>query len=254
MRGGADRLRRHTRTRSCAPALAHRARARGLRRAALAGCRIARARRAVAEPRADSGASTAARGNAIEIHKAREHNLKNIDVRHAAQSIHRHHRRLRQRQEHAGLRHPVRRRPAPLSRVAQRLCAAVRAARLAPRRRCDLRHTAHGRDRAAHQPRRAQEHGGDAHRDLSLPATAVREARRAVLPRLRRRRSSRRSADAIAARLLKDYRGTADHAARAADRRAQGLYTTLAKWAREARAFASCASTARCCRRRRGRG
>jgi excinuclease ABC subunit A len=42
-----------------------------------------------------------------------------------------------------------------------------------PRRaRCrrDLRHSADGRDRAAHEPRRAQEHRRHAHRDLSLPA------------------------------------------------------------------------------------
>ena len=43
-----------------------------------------------------------------------------------------------------------------------------------------------GGHRAAHQPRRPQEHGGHAHRDLSLSAAAVREAGRAVLPRLRR--------------------------------------------------------------------
>ena len=76
-------------------------------------------------------------------------------------------------QIHAGLRHHLQRRPAPLSRIAERLRAPVRAAGGAARRRRHLRHSAHGGHRAAHQPRRPQEHGGHAHRDLSLPAPAV---------------------------------------------------------------------------------
>ena len=87
---------------------------------------------------------------------------------------------------HARVRHPLRRRPAPLPRIAQRVRAPVRAARVEARRRCDLRHPADGRDRAAHQPRRPQEHGRDADRDPPLPAPALREARHAVLPRVRR--------------------------------------------------------------------
>ena len=120
--------------------------------------------------------------------------------------------------------------PAPLSRIAERLCAPVRAARGAARRGCHLRHSAHGRHRAAHQPRRPQEHGGHAHRDLPLPAPALREARHAVLPHLRR---GHRAAD------LEVHR-------RAPAETAQGLrilllaplvvarkgyYTELAKWA-----------------------
>ncbi len=92
------------------------------------------------------------------------------------------HRRIRLRQVDAGLRHRLQRRPAALSGIAQCLCAAVRAARVASRCRCRPRHSADRRDRAAHQPRRSQEHRGDADRGLSLPAPAVREARRAVLP------------------------------------------------------------------------
>src|SRR5258708_24903997 len=45
--------------------------------------------------------------------------------------------------------------------------------------------SAHGRDRAAHQPWRKQEHGRDAHGDLSLPPVALRQARHSILPRLR---------------------------------------------------------------------
>ncbi len=84
--------------------------------------------------------------------------------------------------------------PAPLSRVAERVRAPVRRARRPRRRRCRLRHSADRRDRAAHEPRRPQEHRRDADRDLPLPAPAVREARRAALPRLRRadRRAERR--------------------------------------------------------------
>ena len=57
---------------------------------------------------------------------AREHNLRNIDRRDPARQAHRHHRRQRQRQEHRRVRHPVRRGPAPLSRVAERVRAPVR--------------------------------------------------------------------------------------------------------------------------------
>ena len=102
-----------------------------------------------------------------------------------AQSIHRDHRRFGQRQEHPGVRHPVRGGPTALPRVSQRLRPAVRAACIAAGCGRHLRHPAHRGDRAAHQPRRTQEHGGNAHRDLSLPAPAVREAGRAVLPCLR---------------------------------------------------------------------
>ena len=160
-----------------------------------------------------------------------------------ARQVHRHHRRLGLRQIDARLRHPLHRGPAPLSRIAERLRAPVRAAGGAPRRRRDLRHSADGRDRAAHQPRRPQEHGRDADRDLSLPAPAVREARHAVLPRLRRRhRAAERGLDrrAPAARL----QGQAHRAARAAGRRPQGLLHRSRQVGRQARASRTCASTA----------
>ena len=106
--------------------------------------------------------------------------------RHPARQAQRDHRRQRQRQEHARLRRAVRRRPAPLSRIAERLRPAVRAAGGPARRGRDLRHPADGRDRAAHQPRRPEEHRRHDDRDLSFPAPAVRAPRHAVLPRLRR--------------------------------------------------------------------
>ena len=102
----------------------------------------------------------------------------------AAGKIHRHYRGVRQRQVHAGIRHRLRRRPAPLSRVAERLCEAIRAGCFAPGRGCHLRYTADGGDRAAHQPWRSQEHRGHADRDPSFPAPVVREARHPALSRL----------------------------------------------------------------------
>ncbi len=98
--------------------------------------------------------------------------------------VHRHHRHQRQRQKHTGIRHFVRRRPAPLSRIAERLCAPVRSTGLTPRRGRDLWDSTNRCHRTAHQPRRTQEHGRDRHGNLSFPAPAVREARHAILSRL----------------------------------------------------------------------
>ena len=100
---------------------------------------------------------------------------------HPARALYRHHRRLGQRQEHLGVRHSFQRRPAPLSRIAQRLCALAGATGVAAGCGCDLRATADGGHRTAHLARRTQEHGRDPHRDLPLPAPAVREARHAIL-------------------------------------------------------------------------
>ena len=158
----------------------------------------------------------------ILVHNAREHNLKNIDVATPARPVHRDHRRLRLGQVDARVRHRLRRRAAALPRVAERLRAPVRAAGLAARRRRDLRHSADGGDRAAHEPRRPQEHGRDADRDLPLPAAALREARHAVLPGLRRAdRAAERGRDrgADPARLPRP----AHRPARAARRQPQGL-------------------------------
>ena len=123
-----------------------------------------------------------------------------------ARDLHRHHRRLRHRQEHRGLRHPVRRGPAPLPRVAERLRPPVRAARRAARRGRDLRHPAHGGHRAAHQPRRPQEHRGHPDRDLPLPAPAVREAGHPVLPECEIPIEPQ-TRDAIAERILEEWSG-----------------------------------------------
>ncbi len=138
-----------------------------------------------------------------------------------SQSIHRHYGRVGQRQEHPGIRYPVRGRTAPLSRVPERLRPAVRTARLAARRRRDFRHSAHRRHRAAHQPRRPQEHRGDSHRDLSFSAPAVCEARSSVLSGLR---GAHRTAVGGCHRRAsaQGLPRARDHRAGTVDRRAQG--------------------------------
>ena len=206
---------------ACHGAFVHRPGARRLRAgadaggaaaAAAAGRRAARSLRRRPRPPSPRGRHPQGARTQPQEHRRRD----------PARPLHGHHRGVRLGQVDARLRHTLQRGPAPLPRIPQRLRPAVRAAGRAPGRGRDLRHPAHGRHRAAHQPRRPQEHGGDAHRDLPLPAPAVREARHAVLPGLRRRhraaepRLDRRTA---AARL----QGQAHRPARAADRGAQGL-------------------------------
>ena len=130
-RGGADRVRRHagggararrTRTpaRRCATttrALAPASRRRRGRAAAVA--------RAPARLRADA---TAATGNAVRHPQRARAQPEEHRRRDPARQVHRHHRRVGLGQVDARLRHPLQRRPAPLSRIAERLCAPVRAA------------------------------------------------------------------------------------------------------------------------------
>ena len=152
--------------------------------------------------------------------------------RNPARQVHRRDRRLGLGQIHARLRHPVRRRPAALPRIAQRLRAPVRAAGDPAGRRRDFRHPADRRDRAAHQPRRQQEHGRDAHRDLPLPAAALREARHCSTAPTATCRSSRRartrSRPASCATIAGQRIGLL--APLVVNRK--GYYTDLAKWAR----------------------
>jgi hypothetical protein len=72
---------------------------------------------------------------------------------HPARQVQRGDRRERLGQVDAGLRHPVQRRPAPLPRIAERLCAQHRAAGGPARGGCGLRHSADRGHRAA--PERA---------------------------------------------------------------------------------------------------
>jgi excinuclease ABC subunit A len=106
---------------------------------------------------------------------------------HSAWQVQRGDGRVRLGQIHAGVRHPVQRRPAPLPGKPERLCAQHRAARGPARGGRCLWHPAHRRHRAAPVARRAQEHGGHHHRGMALPAPPVRQAGNAALREGRRR-------------------------------------------------------------------
>ena len=193
----------------------------GPRRAAVGGTRCGR--------RARAGRRCAPTGGSASVRTRAQ--PEGCRLRDPARPLHRGDRRFGQRQEHARVRHPVRRGPAPLPRVAERVRAAVRRSRRRGRRRCDLRHPADCGDRAAHEPRRPQEHGRDADRDLSLPAAPLREARNAALSRARR---PDRAANAGQHRRIAPAPATAAGASSCSRRslsRRKGYYTDLAKWA-----------------------
>ncbi len=131
--------------------------------------------------------------NAIRIVNAKEHNLKVAVGGDTARQVQCDHRRQRFRQVDTGFRHPVQRRPATLSGVAQRLCAQHRAAGGSARGGRGIWHSADGGDRAAAVAWRAQVDGRNGYRGLAFPAPALRQAGRAAL---HTRRRSRRTADA----------------------------------------------------------
>ena len=116
----------------------------------------------------------------IHVRGAREHNLKNVDVGHPARLADRDHRPVRLRQVVAGVRHDLRRGPAPLCRVAVGLCAPVPGADGQAGRRRDRRAVAGDLDRAEDhlpQPALHRRHGD---RNPRLHAPAVGAGRRAV--------------------------------------------------------------------------
>ena len=120
------------------------------------------------------------------IRGARTHNLKNIDLD-PARPADRDHRPVRLGQVLARVRHDLRRGPAPLRRVAVGLRAAVPVDDGKARRRPHRGPVAGDRDRAEvdlAQPALDRRHG---HRDLRLPAPAVRARRHAALPGPRHR-------------------------------------------------------------------
>ena len=141
-------------------------------------------------------------------------------------------RRLGLGQVDAGVRHPVQRGPAPLPRVAERLCAASSCSRpRAPRSTRSSASRRRSRSSSAPAGWRPQEHGAATLTEVHHhPAAAVRQARRAALPRLRR---ADRAADAGGNRRTADAGRIAAQAdaARAAGHRAQGPVHRLAKWA-----------------------
>ena len=154
-----------------------------------------------------------------------------------------HHRALRLRQVEPCLRHDLRRGAAALRRVALGLRAAVPADDGEARRRLDRRALAGDLDRPEDdlaQPALDRRHG---HRDLRLPAPALRARRAAALPDLRpadRRAGGRldRRADPRAAR------GHALHGQRAGRARPQGRVPRRSSRACATRASRASRSTA----------
>ena len=125
--------------------------------------------------------------------------------RHPAPQAGGHHRPVGLGQVVARLRHDLRRRAAPLRRVAVGLRAAVPRADGEARRRSDRRAVAGDLDRAEDDRVEPALDGRHGHRDLRLPAPAVRQHRRAALPELRQgdrqpvARAHRRHGDAVSA-------------------------------------------------------
>ena len=97
-----------------------------------------------------------------------------------------HHRPVRIGQVVAGVRHDLRRGPAPLRRVAQRLRAAVPRADGQAGRRLDRGPVAGDLDRSEDDVAQPALDGRHGHRDLRLPAPAVGARGQAALPHLRR--------------------------------------------------------------------
>ena len=125
--------------------------------------------------------------------------------RHPAPQAGGHHRPVRLGQVVARLRHDLRRRAAALRRVAVGLRAAVPRADGEAGRRSDRRAVAGDLDRAEDHRLESALDGRHGHRDLRLPAAAVRQHRRAALPELRQgdrqpvARAHRRHGDALPA-------------------------------------------------------
>ena len=167
--------------------------------------------------------------------------------RHPARQAGGHHRPVRLGQVVAGLRHAVRRGAAALRRVAVGLRAAVPRADGEAGRRSHRGAVAGDLDRAEDDRLEPAIDGRHGHRDLRLPAAAVRQHRRAALSELRPRnrvavaRSHRRSGDDVSA-------GHAHQRARADRPRAEGRVQEGAAGAARRAASPRRASTGRCAR------
>jgi excinuclease ABC subunit A len=167
----------------------------------------------------------------IRIVNAREHNLKSLSVGIPARQVQRDHRRIRLGQVDPRVRHPVQRRPAALSRVAERVCAQHRAAGRAARGRCGLRHSPDRRDRAAAVARRRK--------STVATTTEVWHFLRLLYVKLGLQHCTKdgtpvrpQSAESIAAQILRDHKG--EHVGLLAPLvvARKGVYTDLAKWAK----------------------
>ena len=121
----------------------------------------------------------------IVVHGAREHNLKDITVRLPRNALICITGLSGLREVLARLRHDLRRGPAPLRRVALRLRAPVPPDDGEARRRLDRRALAGDLDRPEDDVAEPALDGRHGHRDLRLPAPALRAHRQAALPGLR---------------------------------------------------------------------
>ena len=119
------------------------------------------------------------------VHGAREHNLKDIDVRLPRNALVCITGLSGSGKSLARVRHDLRRGPAPLRRVAVRVRAPVPADDGEARRRLDRRALAGDLDRPEDDLAQPALDGRHGHRDLRLPAPALRARRPAALPGLR---------------------------------------------------------------------
>ena len=172
--------------------------------------------------------------------------------RDSARSPGRDHRALRLGQIVARLRHDLRRGPAPLRRIAVGVCAPVPRADGKARRRFDRGTVARDLDRAEDQLAQSALDGRHHHRNLRLPAPAVRAGGARVLLQLRpRNHAAERAADRRSnhglARRLADSRARADRP-RSQGRVSQGAVRD------EARGFRAREDRRQALRTRRGAG
>ena len=143
----------------------------------------------------------------LRIEGARQNNLKNVSRRHPPRPGHRDHGRLGIGQVLPRLRHPLRRGPVALHRVALHLRPhvprAARPARRRPHRAHPARHRARAEEPGAHRAL----HGGHRHRAARLPAPALREDRPRPLPHLRGGGAERLRGRRWPTTLLRDHPG-----------------------------------------------
>ncbi len=170
-----------------------------------------------------------------------------------AREVHRGHRRVGLRQVHAGLRHPLRRGPAPLPRIAERLRAPVRAAGVAP----DVDAIFGIPPTVAIEQRTSR--GG--RKSTVATLTEIYHFLRLLFVKLGTQHCpdcdvpiEPQSAEAIAARLMKEHRGERIALLAPLVVEPQGLSTPTSRSGRTRRASRTCASTASSCRPSAGRG
>ena len=131
------------------------------------------------------GIALTAMSDTIVVRGAREHNLRNVDLDAAARSADRLHRAVGLGQVVAGVRHDLRRGPAPVRRVAVGVRPAVPRPDGQARRRLHRGPVAGDLDRPEVGVPQPAVDGRHDHRDLRLPPPALRAHRHPALPELR---------------------------------------------------------------------